>query len=217
MKHRVILSPLKATVRVSGCTTLKSAWNRVQPLACVPRTSAVITSTVSVSRPSGWGPLSTCFSFLVHPFSMPVISSPTHTGCYVGMDNLSTIWELGMLTIHSHDKAQIHVMQWERQIRKTLTVPFKSPRSRSGHSSSLLLDPVPGVRDLIPSLAVAGFSYFPSSLWDMVPSSGACGTTTVDFWLRLHHLHQNSMGHLLKCRFLDHVCLTSFLNCYHRS
>lgn len=69
-----------------------------------------------------------------------------------------------MLTIHSHDKSQIHVMQWERQIQKTLTGPFKSPGSRFGHSSSLLLDPVPGVRDLIPSLSVAGFSYFPSSL-----------------------------------------------------
>lgn len=117
-----------------------------------------------------------------------------------------------MLTIQSHDKSQIHIMLWEWQIRKTLTGPFKSPGSPSGHSSCLLLDPVTGVRDLIPSLSVAGFGYFPSSLWDTVPSFGASGTTTVDFWLRLHHLHQNSLGHLLKCKFLDRACMFNKLS-----
>lgn len=93
-------------------------------------------------------------------------------------------------------------MQWAWHILKALKGPLKG---LSGfppqHCSSFLLAPNPGVKDLVPSLPSAEWSYLPSWI------------TSIGFRLRLYHLDQNNLGYLLTCRFLGHT--TSFYSLMH--
>lgn len=152
------------------------------------------------------------FSFLhVLLFSISVFSHPTQRQLK-DMADLFRMWgNFKVLATQNHDKSQTHVMQWAWHILKVLTGPFKGP---SGfplqHWGSFLLFPTPGVNNLS-SQPSTELSYLPSSLWGMVPPF-LLGPriTSVGFWLRLYHLHQNNLGYLFKCRFLDHTCI--FLN-----